>query len=331
LNNFALEQTNLKLKMNKFNQEWEQTAKLFGILIASESFNINLNHPLTKKKCNPHEALFEVVEKWRKIQSPWDRRSLLFQTIFNLVAQYLKPWQIANYLVADRQPLEAFEILQEFISRDLKEDHSQYCASLARSLSSLSYYEDSLTWALKAHLLEPDNLRFKVLLADAYYLVERFDEANQTYQSYLPQVSYSENDSTQEMFQDVFSLEHGLIPSPIFAIQFTHLLADEIQLNEFWDLAATEFYYSPYFRSHHAYYLADKGQIKECLAKLIALVQEMPWLREASLNLEYLFECFNKRNEIIMPDFQRILSERIHDQGWTKDGIFILQVSSENV
>jgi tetratricopeptide (TPR) repeat protein len=302
--------------MNKFNQEWEKAVKLFGVLIASKSFNINLKHPVTRKSCKPHEALFEIIEDWKKIRSPWDRRSLLFQVIFDMVAKSLKPWQIANYLVADRHPLEAFEILQEFISKDLKEEHAQYYASLARCLSSLTYYEDSLIWALKAHLIEPDNLYFEIILADAYYLVERFDEADQIYQSYLSQVPFSKNDLVSEMFFETFSLEHGLVPSPIFAIQFAHLLISKSQLSEFWDLAEIEFYYSPYFRSHHAYYLANNGNTEESLAKLVALVQEMPWLKEASLNLKDIFNRLNEQEVVLMPDFQVELSNTIQEKGW---------------
>jgi hypothetical protein len=138
----------------------------------------------------------------------------------------------------------------------------------------------------------------------------------------------SPSDSISEMFLETFSLEQGVLPSPIFAIQLGQQLSDPKQSDEFWKLAEAEFYYSPYFRSHHAYYLASKGQIQECLAKLIALVQEMPWLQEASLNLKYIFDYFNRRGNKIMPEFQDSLAQQIRDRGWTNDGMFILQIQN---
>ncbi len=43
----------------------------------------------------------------------------------------------------------------------------------------------------------------------------------------------------------------------------------------------------------HAYHLANSNALQHSFAKLIALVQEMPWLREASLNLINFFEHFD--------------------------------------
>lgn len=302
--------------MKKFNKEWNQSVKLFEALIASNSFHINLKHPISKNECDPHEALPEIVETWQETKSLWDRRSLMLRVIFNLVSQHLAPWQVANYLIASRQPLEAFEILQSSTSTDLKEEHHQHFASLAKAFSSLAYYEDSLVWAIKAYQASPNNSQLEIIMADAYYLVGHFDKANQIYQSYLSQVNASTSNSVHEMFLEIFSVENGLIPSPVFAIQFGQLLTDKSQLSEFWSLAEVEFYYSPYFRAHHSYDLANNGKIEESLAKLAALVQEMPWLKEASLNLTKLFHHFNKQGHKVMPDFQDELSNTILERGW---------------
>ena len=250
----------------------------------------------------------------------------MFQVIYDLVGQHLKHWQVANYLTLDRNPFAAFEVLQEFTSRDLGDDYPQHCAALAKSLCSLTYYEESLNWAEKAYQLETSNCHFETILADAYFLTDRTEEASQIYQSRISLVSPSPSDSISEMFLETFSIERGVLTSPIFAIQLGQQLSDLKQSEEFWKLAEAEFYYSPYFRSHHAYYLASKGQIQECLAKLIALVQEMPWLQEASLNLKYIFDYFNQRGNKIMPEFQDSLSQQIHDRGWTSDGMFTLQI-----
>ena len=52
----------------------------------------------------------------------------------------------------------------------------------------------------------------------------------------------------------------------------------------------------------------------------------MPWLQEASLNIKYIFDYFNQRGNKTIPKFQDGLSQKIHDRGWTSDGMFILQI-----
>jgi tetratricopeptide (TPR) repeat protein len=316
------------INVNLFNIEWQESISAFKSMVGFKSLNIDLRHPITNQTMTAYEQIPDIYEQWLKIRSTWDRRSLLFSVIYDLVGEYMKPWQAANYLIADRNPLEAFTILQEATSHNSDEDYPPYCAALSKSLCSLTYYEESLKWAKKAYEVEPSNPHFEIILADAYFLTNCKNEASKIYQSHISLIPPSLSDSISEMFLVTFSIKQGVILSPIFAIQFGQQLINPKQSDEFWKLAEAEFYYSPYFRSHHAYYLASKGLIKECLAKLIALVQEMPWLKEASLNLKYLFVHFNQRGERIMPDFQRKLSEKILDRGWTNDGIFILQISS---
>ena len=309
-----------------FDLEWNLYVSKFRSIVGFKSLNLNLKHPKTQKITTPHECIPDTYQEWQNIKSTWDRQSLLFSVIYDLVGQYMKPWQVANYLIADRDPFQAFEILQDASSDNWDEDFPPHCASLAKSLCSLTYYEESLKWAEKAYQAQPSNPSFETILADAYFLTDRTEEASKIYQSRISLVPPSPSDSISEMFLETFSIEHGVLPSPIFAIQLGQQLSDTKQSDEFWKLAEAEFYYSPYFRSHHAYYLASKGQINECLAKLITLVQEMPWLQEASLNLKYIFDYFNQKGDRIMPDFQKNLSQKILDRGWTSDGMFRLQI-----
>jgi tetratricopeptide (TPR) repeat protein len=238
----------------------------------------------------------------------------------------MKPWQLANYLVADRNPVEAFEIIQEASSGNLGEDYAQHCTALAKSLSSLTYYEESLKWAKKACEAEPKNSQFTIVLADAYFLSGNHNAANKIYESLVSLVPRSDSDSISDMFSVTFAFDTGVLPSPIFAIRLGKQLSDPRQSEEFWKLAEIEFYYSHYFRLHHAYYLAAKGKQQECLAKLITLVQEMPWLEEASLSLKNLFDCFNQSGNKIMPEFQEQLSQKIQERGWKGEKMFSLNV-----
>jgi tetratricopeptide (TPR) repeat protein len=319
---------NSKDILELFNKDWSNSISKFQTKTGLKSLSINLKHPITNKPMTVYEQMPDVYQDWLEVKSIWDKQSLLFSIIYDLVGEYMKPWQVANYLLADRNPVQAFEILQDASSDNWDEDYPPHCAALAKSLCSLTYYEESLRWAEEAYQLEPINPHFETILADAYFLADRTDEASKIYQSRISLVPQSPSDSISDMFLATFSIEQGVLPSPIFAIQLGQQLSDPKQSEEFWKLAEAEFYYSPYFRSHHAYYLASKGQIKECLAKLIALVQEMPWLQEASLNLKYIFDYFNKRGDRIMPDFQESLSQQIINRGWTNDGMFILRIEN---
>jgi tetratricopeptide (TPR) repeat protein len=315
--------------VNSFNLAWEVSIAKFKSISGWRSLDIDLKY--SKNNENNHSmTLFEkipdIYKQWQEIISSWDRQSLLFSVIYTLVREDMKPWQIANYFIADRNPFEAFEILQEASSDNWAEDYPPHCAALAKSLCSLTYYEESLEWAEKAYEEVPNNHYFETILADAYFLTDRTEEASKVYKSRISLVPPSLSDSISDMFLETFSIEKGVVPSPIFAIQFGQQLSDSRQSKEFWKLAEAEFYYSPYFRSHHAYSLASKGQVNECLAKLIALVQEMPWLQEASLNLKCILDYFNQKGNRIMPDFQNSLSKQIQDRGWTSEGMFILQI-----
>lgn len=109
------------------------------------SLGIDLKHPETQKPAQAHEAMPEVFAQWQQIESPWDKERLIFETIYEIIGQYMKPWQTANLLNVMRQPFDAFELLQENISNDLEpEDDIQTCASLGKTLINLNYSQDAL-------------------------------------------------------------------------------------------------------------------------------------------------------------------------------------------
>ena len=131
-----------------------------------------------------------------------------------------------------------------------------------------------------------------------------------------------ENNSISQMFSDLFARETGVVHSPIFAMTIGKSLSDPTQAEEFWNLAEAEFYHSPYFRMHHAYHLTNEGKAEQGFAKLIALVQEMPWLREVNLNLIQYFERFNAAlGKNIMPELEAEIRQRIQEKGWTIVGM----------
>src|SRR5262249_44751315 len=133
----------------------------------------------------------------------------------------------------------------------------------------------------------------------------------------------------ESVFDDAFDSAHGRVPSPIFAMDLAEGLSNPEQSATFWRLAEIEFYDSPYFRMHHAYNLAKQGDMQRSFAKLLALVQEMPWLKEASLNVELYFKSFDPDGTTLMPDFQRQLRETIARNQWTTDGMHVTEIASD--
>src|SRR5262245_16285435 len=97
----------------EFDDDWYKAVQRFAKVAGFGSFSLNVKHPQTRQPITPHEGLGGTFEDWQKIQSPWDRRSLLFLTILETVGKSMKAWQIANILTSDRRPNNALELLQK--------------------------------------------------------------------------------------------------------------------------------------------------------------------------------------------------------------------------
>ena len=128
------------------------------------------------------------------------------------------------------------------------------------------------------------------------------------------------------MFSNLFARETGVLCSPVFAIELGGRLRDSGQAEEFWGRAELEFYDGPYFRMHHAYHLIRTGKVRHAFAKLAALVQEMPWLREASINLLRLFEHLDPAGDKLVPDLRERVRETVRKNGWTPEGMHVMDI-----
>ena len=86
------------------------------------------------------------------------------------------------------------------------------------------------------------------------------------------------------------------------------------------------FSHSPHFRLHCAYRLVRTGQAVEALSRLIAIVNEWPWLREAHLNLLQVLNHLDPGRVTLEPELRQQVEQRIRDNGWTTDGMQSLEV-----
>ena len=314
---------NNRKQQARFDREWQNALTRFATITAMESLNFNLQHPETKQPAPPHSALPDIFKEWLEIDSTWDRRRVFFEVIYQIIGKHLKTWQTINILIAIRRPLDALDLVEQATLENIEEQEvGFYYAAVAETFFTLTYYEQALEYAQKAHQAAPNNSYFEILLADAYTANNRCEEANAIYTKRMNSLTPPENNSIPRMFSDLFARETGVVHSPIFAMTVGKSLSDPTQAEEFWNLAENEFYHSPYFRMHHAYHLTNHGKAEQGLAKLAVLVQEMPWLQEANLNLIQYFDSFNATlGKQIMPELEAEVRQRIQEKGWTTEGM----------
>ena len=72
--------------------------------------------------------------------------------------------------------------------------------------------------------------------------------------------------------------------------------------------------------------MVASGQTREAFAKLAALVGEMPWLREAQINLLQLFKHFDPTGDTLMRELRRQIEARIQEEGWTTEGMQLIEI-----
>jgi len=313
----------------QFDEEWRHSLELFAIVTGLGEFSLNLKHPETGQPMEPHAGLAGSFSDWKEIHAAYERRRLFLELIYEAMWERLSAWQAANYLSAVRHPDTALEVLEEEGEPTDQDELGGYAAARARALLGLTRYADALVWANKAVIAEPDNHRFHVLRADALHTTGECEEAHGLYSRMMEKASRTSLDhpgAVRMMFQRVFALDTGVCPSPMLAIDLADSLGSPEQSQEFWTLAETEFYDSPYFRMHHAYALAKQDAMDHSFVKLAALVQEMPWIREASLNLDLYFRELDPSGKEIMPELQTALRQRILENGWTVEGMHVIEL-----
>ena len=304
----------------QFDEEWVQGVKRFGIVTGLGTINLDLKHPKTGAVMTPHEGLGQTFRKWQIVEAEYDRRTVLFDQVFQMAGAHMNRWQIADYLTAVRRPNKAAEFLAQ--AEASERDSAGFLAASAKALLNLGRYAEALPQAQSAAANAPENARLRTLYADALHLNGQGENAHTIYAELMATAPATDADahSIAPMFDSLFRLETGVVPSPVLALEIAEKLSDPAQSEELWRLAEAEFYDSAYFRMHHAYFLTNSGAADRGFAKLLALVKEMPWLREASLNLVQYFKALDPAGSI-MPEFQAQLQTTIQMNKWTTDGM----------
>lgn len=321
----------------RFDADWFRAVRRFAILsgYGVDGFEFNLRDPDTGELVAPHLGIAPYFEDWKQIHSPWDRMDLFYRVILSTRGvENFHVWALANLFTAGRRPLEALEMLEgaELTPAD-SEYHARHCGAFARALIPLHRPDEALQWAEAATTADPSDPRLQILLADALRLSGQSDAATAIYSALMATAEPAPDeapDPIADVFARLFALETGAVSSPFFALDVAASLEDPAQAAEFWTLGGAEFYDSPHFRMQHAYRLVALGQGLEGFAKLAALVNEMPWLREAHVNLLQLFRHLDPEGTKLLPELRQKVEKTIADAGWTTEGLQQVQIPDGN-
>lgn len=317
----------------RFDAEWYRAVHRFAIVTGYgvAGFEFNLRHPETREIMPPHLGIAPYFEDWKQIRTPWDRMDLFFRLILSTRGiENFHPWAVANVMTACRQVEQAYEMLQGTeLPAAGAEYYARHCGAFARALIPLNHPAEALQWGQTAAAADPEDARLRLLLADVQRFNGQCEEATAIYSSLMATAAPAPDEAPDpigDLFSRLFALETGAVPSPFFALDVVGSLEDPEQAAQFWKLGEAEFYDSPHFRMQHAYHLTAASQTREAFAKLAALVGEMPWLREAQINLLQVFKHLDPDGGTLMPDLRRQVEAKIREEGWTTEGMPMIAI-----
>ena len=286
----------------KFKNEIEDTFSYYFSTPEMEGVDFVLDSQ-NGGKIMPHEAYPEQFKQWQNIQSIWDRRSLLFSLLDNMFSNKLQLWQVLERFTSDRYSQKALNIAKEHgKGEQLKDPNYWYALGRAQYHAGMNKEaEESLEECLK---IDSTHKRGRIAKADLFHSTNRQNEAHGIYNSILKESNLGNKKDSMNLIELVGF--KGVIHSPIYALAW---LENHPETNiETWDEIAGEFYYSPYFRARHAYYLIEKkeqmNQMKG-FAKLHSLSKEMPWFKEGVVN------TFNMIDQLGLQDKMKEDKERL--------------------
>jgi tetratricopeptide (TPR) repeat protein len=256
------------------------------------------------------EAFPEAFANWQPVQSLADRRGIIYSVLDGFMGNDLQLWQIIERFTDDRYPQRALEVTTTHSdATDL--NNSNYWAALAKTNLVLTNYTAAEANALKALSLEMTNNRAKMILADIYHALGKFEDAHAFYNEIL-QDRLPKMNATSLTFAQLVGFEGNILPSPFYALDWLQSHPDTTI--DTWNWANDEFYYSPHFRAQFAYYLIKQKETVKGLVKLFTLAKEMPWFKEAVINSWNLINQLGMAGN--MPNDNRWLEETMKANQW---------------
>ncbi|MDJ1482724.1 hypothetical protein QNI16_19645 [Cytophagaceae bacterium YF14B1] len=270
--------------------------------------NIRARHSETNEVIPFAVGFPEQFNEWRTVQSLADRRGIIYRLLDSQVGNQLALWQVMERFNDDRYPERALQIATEH-KQEADEQDPDFWNALARTNFILTHYEEAERNCQKALELDSTSIRSKRILADTLHVMGKHDKAHELYQEILAK-KLPKNQPANLPLQDLLGFDGDIVNSPIYAIGW--LKSDENVTPEVWNWAVEEFYYSPHFRTEHAFYLIQNKDVMKGFAKLLHVSKEMPWFKDAVVNSYHIIE-------------QLGLSDKMQDERTRLKGIMDIQ------
>ncbi|WP_207514190.1 tetratricopeptide repeat protein [Longitalea luteola] len=267
----------------RFEEEFRSTIPRY---LSKPGINVDLKmrHKETNEAMSFAEAFPEQFANWQTIQSAYDRRSLIYSILDNIMGKDLQLWQIIERFTDDRYAQRAVDTAKAHADAT-DENSADYWAALAKAYLVLLNYPAVEENARKALSIDANFHRAKIVLADGYHATGKTEQAHQLYNEVLKD-RLPKTQALSLTFAQLVGFDGNILPSPFYALDW--LQAHPDTTIDTWNWANDEFYYSPHFRTQFAYYLLKQKETMQGLVKLFALAQEMPWCKEAVINSWHL-------------------------------------------
>jgi tetratricopeptide (TPR) repeat protein len=258
----------------------------------------------------------DIYKSWLPVKSCADRRSIIYKLLDEYFWERLALWQKIERCNDDRYPERALKVVAEMKTRADEKDPNFWNA-LAKTHFILTNYEEAEKLCKKAMKLDSSNLRTKRILADVLHTVSRHKEAHLLYNEILS-AKIPKDKPMALGVHELLGFAGDIVNSPMYA--FSWLQSDEKVKEDTWEWATYEFFYSPHFRSQHAYLLVQKGEHLKALAKLASLADEMPWYKEAFLNFVSIMDQLKLNTPPLLARKQQYETV-IRENNWTTEGM----------
>ncbi|NSL85830.1 tetratricopeptide repeat protein [Chitinophaga sp. Mgbs1] len=269
----------------KFEEEVLRTIPRY-ISMPGAAVDIRVRHRKTNKIISFAIAYPDQFNTWKTVKSVADRRGIIYSLLDEQLGPQLQLWQIMERFNDDRNSQKALELALQYMDATV-EEQPDFNTAMARTYFLLTQFEQAEQYCLKAQKLDPGHIRTKRIYADILHCTGRHEQAHRLYEEIL-NAKLTRDQQLSLSVQQLLGFDGDYINSPVYAFSWLSNMEDTSE--EIWDWANDEFYYSPYFRAQHAYRLIERQEHLRGLAKLLSLVEEMPWYKEAVVNCFHLIE-----------------------------------------
>ncbi len=264
----------------------------------------------------PHVAFPNHFQHWvqTEVQSPWEKLRIIFAALDQVFWKQLDLWQMMERSTIDRMSTKALEFATH--ADDAQKEKADFWYALGHAQFLHDRSEDAEKSLLTCLKINPQHKKGRIVYADLQHCTQRHEEAHTTYMAILKEGILPDDQKKDVSLKDIFKF-HGHCHSPVFAVGDIH--GRDSTTNETWDWMASDFYYSPYFRFHHAVFLLknnndDRSKISG-FTKLLFLAKEMPWYQEGVVNAYTVMNQLGMNDQF--PEDRVWLKKTIDEHNWS--------------